>query len=323
MSVSRQRLALPAGLLLSGFFLWLAGRQVDAPSLRAAFATLNYAGVAVCGLTTAAGILLRGRRWRVVAGFAPQQQPHFTRATNLGVLTNLIFPGRAGEFVRVITLANLAQCPLPGPLASAVIDRLVDVLVLTGCGALLYWALPMSAAVGKWLTIFGLTGVVAALMAVVLARNTEVSAALVARATRRWLHRWLRQPAVFITALGHEFRAAIARQPSLKLVLLAGLILGADYAAIAALLQAFGLTLPLAAPLLLWVCLAAGSALPSAPGYVGVYQAASVWALGIFSVSPAVAVAVATVLQLSTLVVALTMAGPGALNLVKRALTSA
>ena len=111
----------------------------------------------------------------------------------------------------------------------------------------------------------------------------------------------------------------MARQPSLKLLLLATLILGTDYAAIAVLLHAFNLSLPLAAPLLLWVCLAAGSALPSAPGYVGVYQAASVWALGVFAVSPATAVALVTVLQLSTLLVAIAMAGPGAIEILRHA----
>ncbi len=315
----RQQLALATGLVVSGVFLWLAVRQVDAQSLVMAFGTLHPAWVAVCAITTAVGILLRGMRWRVVAGFARLEQPHFTRATNLGVLTNLIFPGRAGEFVRVITLANLAQCALPGPLASAVVDRLIDVLVLTVCGACLYWALPASMAIGRWLTVLGLIGAMAALMVAVLARNTTFSAALVARFTRRWLHRWPLQPAVFITDLGHEFRAAMARQPSLKLLLLATLILGTDYAAIAVLLHAFNLSLPLAAPLLLWVCLAAGSALPSAPGYVGVYQAASVWALGVFAVSPATAVALVTVLQLSTLLVAIAMAGPGAIEILRHA----
>jgi len=70
---------------------------------------------------------------------------------------------------------------------------------------------------------------------------------------------------------------------------------------------------------LLWVCLAAGSALPSAPGYVGVYQVASVWALGVFAVSPATAVALVTVLQLSTLLVAIAMAGPGAREIFRHA----
>jgi hypothetical protein len=71
---------------------------------------------------------------------------------------------------------------------------------------------------------------------------------------------------------------------SIELILLAILILCADCGGIAAVLQAFNLSLPFEAPLLLLVFLAAGSALPSAPSYVGVYQVASVWALSIYSV---------------------------------------
>ena len=316
----RRHAALGAGFMLSAFFLWLALRQVDGVSLGKAFSAINYVPVVFCAGTLAVGILLRAVRWRVIAGFAKEQQHNFSRATNLGVLTNLIFPGRAGEFVRVITLAKLLHSSLSRPLASALIDRLVDVFVLAACASVLCWALPINVLVGKWLTVFLIVGSIIALLVVVFAKNPNLGEVLVVSFSKRWLQRWPLKAEIFLAELRSEFRRLLGSWLSIELVVLAALILCADYVAIAALLQAFNLSLPVEAPLLLWVFLAASSALPSAPGYVGVYQVAAVWALSLFSVSASTAVVIATVLQVTTLVVAIVMAGPGAMGIFKRML---
>jgi len=161
---------------------------------------------------------------------------------------------------------------------------------------------------------------VAAALAI-YARSAGAGDAFVSRLAGRWLRRWPLNPEAFLAELRTEFGRVFHGWFSVELVILAALILCADYGAVAALLFAFKLTLPLEAPLLLWVFLAAGSALPSAPGYVGVYQVAAVWALAVFSVPASTAVAIATILQISSLAVALLMAGPGAVGAFKRALT--
>ena len=158
------------------------------------------------------------------------------------------------------------------------------------------------------------------LFIVLYARSSGIGEALIVRLAKRWLQRWPLQPEIFLAQLREEFRRLLGSWPGIRLVLLAALILCVDYGALAALLQAFDLSLPVEAPLLLWVFLAAGSALPSAPGYVGVYQVAAVWALSLFAVSAPTAVAIATVLQITTLAVAIVMAGPGAMGIFKRML---
>ena len=316
----RHQAAIGAGFVLSALFLWLALRQVDGESLGDAFAALRYTPVMVCAGALSIGIMLRAVRWRVIAGFPKTEQHNFSRATNLGVLTNLIFPGRAGEFVRVITLAKLSRSSLPAPLASALIDRLVDVFVLLASASILYWLFPISALLEKWLTVFLVMGCVITLLIVLYARSSGIGEVLIARFAKRWLQRWPLKPEAFLAELRDEFRRLLVSWLSFELVFLAVLILCADYGAIAALLLAFHLSLPAEAPLLLWVFLAAGSALPSAPGYVGVYQVAAVWALSFFAVSAPTAVAIATVLQITTLAVALVMAGPGAFGIFKRML---
>lgn len=308
----KRKAAISAGFVLSAFFLWLALSQVDVVSLGKAFATINYIPVLLCAGALSLGIILRAVRWRVIAGFPFSEQHNFSRATNLGVLANLIFPGRAGEFIRIITLAKLSHSSLPGPLASALIDRLIDVFVLLASASVLYWFFPISALIDKWLTVFLVMGCTITLLIILYAKSSGIGEALLARLTQRWLQRWPLKPEVFLAELRSEFRRLLSSWLSIELMLLAALILLVDYGAIAALLQAFSLSLPFEAPLLLWVFLAAGSALPSAPGYVGVYQVAAVWALSLFNVSAPTAVAIATVLQITTLAVAFLMAGPGA-----------
>ncbi len=109
---------------------------------------------------------------------------------------------------------------------------------------------------------------------------------------------------------------------SVRFLLIVLLIMTLDYAAFTLLLYAFQLHISPEAPLFLWVFLAAGSALPSAPGYLGVYQVAAVWALSLFAVPAPTAVAIATTLQLIMLVVSLLMTGTGAWNMCRRAVNS-
>ena len=310
----KHKTAIGAGFVLSGFFLWLALLQVDIVSLGKAFATIKYIPVLLCAGAISLGIMLRALRWRVIAGFPTTEQHNFSRATNIGTLANLLFPGRAGEFIRVITLAKLSRSSLPGPLASALIDRLIDAFVLLASASVLYWLFPISTLIDKWLTVFLIVGCIITLLIVFYARSSGIGEVLIARLTQRWLHRWPPKPEIFLTELRNEFRRLLSSWLSIELMLLAALILLIDYGAIAALLQAFALSLPFEAPLLLWVFLAAGSALPSGPGYVGVYQVAAVWALSLFNVSAPTAVAIATVLQITTLAVAIVMAGPAALG---------
>lgn len=314
----RQKTAVAAGFALSGLFLWLALRDVDGKDMADAFASIKYVPLLFCGAALSIGIMLRAVRWRVIAGYPAADQGKFFRATNLGAVSNLIFPGRAGEFVRVITLAKLSRSSVAGPLASALIDRLVDVFVLVCCATFLYALFPIGAALGKWLTALFLAGFVATLLIVLYARSSGVGEVLIARMTKRWLQRWPLRPEVFLAELRGEFRRLLGSWLSIELAAVTAMILCADYAAMAALLSSFDLSLPAEAPLLLWVFLVAGSALPSAPGYVGIYQVAAIWALSLFAVAAHTAVAIATVLQITTLLVVLAMTGPEALGIYKR-----
>lgn len=314
----KQRFVFAIGLALSAIFLGIAFRNVDAESLWRAFRSVALAPLVVCVATLWFGIVLRGIRWRLIMGRPASEQRNFSHATVLGVLSNLILPGRAGDFVRVFTLARLRSTSVVGPLASALIDRLTDLLVLVACGAILFTIYPVGALLKEWLAI---TAVVVAVFVLALLRfSNSVSSAFSAfwvRALKGWLRRWPLPVEAFIAELKRELGGLTAGWMRIELLLIVLLVLCADYGAIASLMWAFHLDIATTAPLLLWTFLAAGSALPSAPGYVGVYQLAAVWALSYFGVVPEIAVALATLLQVLTLLVAVAATGPGAINLLR------
>ncbi|MCU1500258.1 MAG: hypothetical protein JWM47_4211 [Acidimicrobiales bacterium] len=318
MPALRGRLGTFAGLAVSAVLLWYALHGIDTHKLLQALREIDFVSVLVCGAMVALGILVRSVRWRLIAAQAPATHASFFRATQLGVLSNLVFPGRLGEVVRIVALKQSMRLTLPLPLASALIDRMVDVLVLGACALPLLAWFPVSAVLEGWLSIFAIVALIMLALLALLGSNWGWGDRLIAWIARRLSKRWPVEPELFFLQVRLELQTMSRQWLRWKLLVVSLLVLCLDCGVFVALLQAFHQTLPLSAPLVLWVFLSAGSALPSAPGYVGVYQVAAVWALSMFNVPPETAVALATVLQLVSLATALLLAGPGALRWLRR-----
>ena len=157
--------------------------------------------------------------------------------------------------------------------------------------------------------VAGLSVLLACLIAGLALMHTQGFHSWFSAWSERWLRRWDLRPAAFLIVFNAMVRRiAKPRVSGLMLVAVCAVWI-ADYLAVAAALWSMGLDLPVAAPLVLWVMLNAGSALPSAPGYIGIYQLAAVWGLSIYNVPPHQAVATALVLQAVTLGVSLVGGG--------------
>lgn len=314
------RASLLAGFAVSLLLLWLALRQVDLHELARTFASVQLLPLLLSAAAVATSMGLRALRWRWIAGRPPCHHRHFARATYLGLLVNQLAPGRLGELVRVVTLARLSGSTLAGPLASAVLDRLVDISVLLSYAGLLSLLLPLDPVLAAWIGYLLAAGVAVMGILAWFVTSAHRWERPVAALTARWLQRWALRPDVFLSELRDELHT-IVRDPTRfgRVALVALAILGADYLIITALFLALAIPLTPLAPLLVLFCLAASSALPSAPGYVGVYQAAAVVALAFFAQSAEQGVALATLLQLVTLTVAVLMNGRGAWALVRQA----
>lgn len=315
---TRNRWLFLVGVSISGLALYLALRKVEWAGLGATLANVNSGGLASCAALVTLGIILRGWRWSLIADQTGASRVSYARAVNLGLLGNQLLPGRVGEIVRVFALMRLLPTGLGTALSSAVLDRAVDVLVLLLSAWWLTASLARTVVPGQWLALLG--GTLLALLVTVAIVRSEGFRLWLAAKSERWLHRWALRPEAFLPTFNSMFRRSFQPLPAMRLVLAASALLLVDYLTVEAALGSVGLDLPREVPLLLWVALAASSALPSAPGYVGVYQLAAIWSLASYEVSSHQAIAVAFVLQGVTLAVSVLGIAPELIKLLQRSL---
>ena len=307
MSDDRRWGMLLLGVLLSVGALYFSLRDIDWAALGHTLLAVDPLRLLVCTLFIAAGICLRGWRWMVIA-----QQPDvpaltFARAVNLGIVGNQLLPGRVGELVRIFALLRLAPTGIAVALGSAVLDRAVDIAVLLLSALSLSMAMANRVIPRQWLVAMGVLALI--LVAGFALAGSRGFAIWLGALSARWLQRWPIRHESFLATFNAMTRGLCRRVPAISLLLAAVSVWLADYLAVTAALSCVGLDLPPEVPLLLWVSLAAGSALPSAPGFVGIYQLAAIWSLSIYGVPEYQAIAVAFVLQGVTLLVSLALAG--------------
>lgn len=293
------------GVLITVFFLWLAVRNVDIAAVRDALGQASYVYLIPAAIFCSTGYLLRTLRWQRI--LAPTKVVPFTRlfpVLMIGFAANNLLPARIGEFVRAYLLARRERVSSSLSLATIVLERVCDGLMLIALLALTVVAVPIPvdepeiAIVEKIATlIFGS----AALVLVLLLFVPRPILAVV----RFFLRPVPQRIAARITGLLDAFIAGLEalRSPLaiLKIVGLAALIWFCELATFASVLLAFPLGLDrrewIAAALFLLVFVNLGIMIPSAPGYIGTYQLFAKMALGAFAVAEASGVALSFVVH--------------------------
>jgi len=244
---ARSLAVLMVGLALSGVFLFLALRDIDWPSLGSALLGVRPAALVFCMSMIASGILLRSWRWRLVTQAEHESFIAFARSANLGALSNQLLPGRLGEVVRVFTLVRLTSLGLAKGLSGAVIDRALDVAALL----IIAWLVSLSVVTvvvpGRWVAMLGAMLLLVALGVFIV--RTQTFRTVLAAWSERWIQRWALRAENFLTqfyALGRELMRVHTVS---RLFPLAGLIILADYLAVAAAVWAAGVEVPIQAPI--------------------------------------------------------------------------
>lgn len=289
------------GIVVSALCLWLASRNIDKKLFMESLASINGYWLVLCGIGLLCGAVARSVRWRMLGGFNGSYQFNFTRATALGIFSNLILPARAGEAVKIGCAVKFTGGRLPRILASAICDRFVDLAVLLLVAVSMSIFTPAGQYLNKW--VLSLTGIGALIVVVfvIFILNANLLDQVLSRLFEKWLAKWSVKPGNLLGDFSHQIHSAVGNICVPRVIATIAVVLVADYVVIGSMLNAFDLSLGLEVPLVLWVFLAAGSALPSAPGYIGIYQLAAVWTLQIYNVNPSISIALATALQLVTL----------------------
>lgn len=237
----------------------------------------------------------RAIRWRILlAGEAPSApMKPFWHATAIGFMANNVLPARAGEFARAVAGSRLIGVPTATALASIAVERIFDGLILVLLLALAIASpdFPRLASVhgtsvstiAAWM---GAVFAAALLFLFAMVHAPERALALVERIIGRVFPQ---RAAAFLVRLvrGALAGLAVLRTPRdfLRVVVWSFVVWLLNAAAYAIGFHAFGLGgLPVTASFLLQGLVALGVAIPSSPGFFGLFEAVSRESLALYGV---------------------------------------
>ena len=269
-----------------GLILWKMNPAEFADALRSA----NYSYVLPAALCTLLSYVLRTVRWREI--LRPTKLVPVRRlfpVLMIGFMANNVLPARLGEFVRAYALGEKEQVSKSLSFATIMLERLLDGLTLL-CFLLVLSRLVRMTNEEVTLTYVS-TAVFAAATAfvVLLLVREDVAMSMLRLALRplprRLAHQALDKAGYFILGL-HALRN---KWTVLVLFALSVVIWSVEAASYFLILRAFGVgsdflsTLAAGAAAML-VVVNLGIMIPSAPGYVGVFEGAAILALGTFGI---------------------------------------
>ncbi len=295
-----KRWSVALGLLVSAVFLYLAVRGLHLGEVWAALRAARYGwllpGVAVYFV----GLYLRAWRWHYLLR---PLQPVPTRTlfpiVTIGYMGNNIFPARAGEVIRAVLLKRAQGVPISASLATILVERVYDGVVMLG---FVFLNLPELARVAgahsgfvgdlQTLALWG-SGAFGAALAVFLLAGMFPGRA------EKWLQRALRPLPPGLRArvlpLGQAFLQGLRGLGSPKeawmIFATSVAIWLLETAKYWFVMHAFAFRVPFFALMLMNGVVNLATTLPSAPGYVGTFDTPGIAVLVTYGVDKAVAAA--------------------------------
>jgi len=282
---------LAVALILSGLLLYYSFRGLDWASVWATLRSARPERVALWIAATTIPFFLRSVRWRVLLS-AQQPVPLSTAfwATCAGYFGNSFLPARAGELVRTMVIRAKTGLSAAYVLTTALSERVVDAVALVLISSLVLLLLPSKPG---WLA--GATRVF-----VPLGLGGALAIGLLPLLENLWRNLLRRLPlpeslkATAAKVLDQVLIGAAAMHNPRRLILFLGLtalIWSIDGFTAVVGGWALGITIPVPVAFLLIASLGLSSALPSTPGYVGIYQFVAVSVLTPFGISRTDAIA--------------------------------
>jgi glycosyltransferase 2 family protein len=306
--------SLAIGGATSALALYLSLRNVPLAELGAYFRQVDYLWMGPAVIVSLASFILRVWRWQVILGSSPPIS--FWNAYHplmIGFMINCILPGRVGEMARPAILKKKNAVPFSTGLATVAAERAFDIIILIVAlvGVLAFVEIDPAFQVR-----FGELSLNKALLEKVATGTSRLGVVLIlgivlvsVDRSRRWINgaiAWTAQHLAFgppklkgfieacgdlFIRLNDNFAAgfALIKEPrrlvacSILSVLVWGVGVGSYYLVGLGCPQA-ALSYPQWFAVLVMICFFI--ALPSVPGYWGLWEAGGVFALRLFGVPP-------------------------------------
>jgi len=289
-----------AGVLISVFFVWISLRGLRLGEFWDVVKSANYwwiiPGVAVYFV----GVWVRAWRWHYL--LKPIKEiPTRTMfpITTIGYMGNNIYPARAGEVLRAVILKRREGVPVSASLATIIVERIFDGVVML---AFVFINLPElarltgeSGFVGniQQAAIYGTGAFVAALIIFLLAAMFPVITSKIGQwFIDRLLPERLHEK---VSGIMHKFLDGLAslRSPlNILMVFVTSVIIWLfETLKYWFVMHAFGFTVSFFALMLMNGIVNLATTIPSAPGYIGTFDAPGIAVLGAYGVEQATAAA--------------------------------
>lgn len=271
----------------------------------------------VCALSSVT-LALRAARWRILLN-AEGRVVFGTafRATAAGYFANSFLPARSGELVRTLLISSASGLENGYVLATALSERIADAIALVSIAGIVLMRFRVDSSVlAGAARAFAIAGALGALVIIVLPLTGTVPERVLARTP---MPRRVR-PAVHAAVVsGIRGLEAFHSWPRLcGFLALTAVIWTIDAIAAVTAGAALGLDISLPLAFLMLSAMGLASALPSAPGYVGVFQFVAVVVLTPFGFSRSDAIAFVIVLQATSYAVNALWGAPNAFRRIGR-----
>jgi uncharacterized protein (TIRG00374 family) len=249
-------------------------------------------------------------RWRYLLRIEGESIPFIPlwHATAIGFMANNLLPARAGEFARAYGARQLSGVRFSTAFASIAVERIMDGITLVAILSIGIWAggfAPGTAIGGMTLgdiartagLLFGFALAVALVVVHWPAPTRRLTSAV---ATRLLPHRWAVRFVGFVDGLLGGLDALKSPRRSGAVILWSLAVWGVTAASFWLGFKAFGIEVPWSAALVLQGIIGFGVAVPSSPGFVGTFEAATRIGLALYAVDSTDAVSYALGYHITT-----------------------
>jgi len=275
------------GCAVSASMLYLAFRDVDVAQLKESFMQIRLWPILPFVAVFLAHFYLRSLRWRFLLPEIQGDRPSLRKLFDsiiLGNLASFLLPFRLGEFIRPLVLCKWTNYSFASAFISVIIERFFDLSAVLLSFFLLVQLLPD---LPSWLTVaaYSLGSMAGALLVFLvggclapnlISKLVAVCASILPPRIEKFV----------IGFTGDLLKGAAVIKTPKRLAAVVGLTFGVwvtTYLQFSALLFIFDLNHSLLLAVTLGVFVALAVALPSAPGFVGVFQVGCVAATSLFA----------------------------------------
>ncbi len=297
-SSRRTHLHLIIGLIISAAAVYLSLRKIDFPALGSALRSANYLYLLPAVIAQVACFILKGTGWCFLLRPAKKDISPLSTTTVLiiGLMVNDLFPAKVGELARAYLIGEKEKLPKSLCFSTILIEHLLDILVLL---IFLLILLPW-VSLPSWLRTSGIAVGFSALgiigLLVLAMRREEMFLPWLAKLLNYLPRKIQGRAQSIIQNVLQGLRVVSGRYIIFSFALLAGMWSMVSIAAYCV-MAAFGLFLPIQAPVMVTVFTAFGKIIPASPGAVGTFHYLVILVLMSFQIGKEAALGYAIVLH--------------------------